>query len=148
MLSIEAPRPCLLKICGDFVGFPDFVGAVVKNLPANSGDIRDAKSISRLGRFSVVRNEDPLQYSCLENSTQWNKKGNPLTTGLILVQRTVACLRASQVSLKVKNLSTNAGDTTDMSSIPGLGRCPGGRHRNSLHYSCLGHVESDKTKVT
>ena len=118
------------------------------NLSANAGDARDASSIPRLGKFSVVRNGDPLQYSCLENFTQWNKKGNPQATGSILAQRRVACLRASQVILEVENLSTNAGDITDMGSIPGLGRCPGGKHRNPLQYSCLGHVESDKTEVT
>ena len=29
----------------------------------------------------------------------------------------------------------NAGD---LGSLPGLGRCPGGRHGNPLQYSCLG----------
>ena len=37
----------------------------------------------------------------------------------------------------VKNPSANAGDIRDMSSIPGLGRSPGGRHSNPLQYSCL-----------
>ena len=44
---------------------------------------------------------------------------------------------ASQVALVVKNLPTIAGDIRDMGSIPGLGRSPGGGHRNSLQYSCL-----------
>ena len=43
---------------------------------------------------------------------------------------------ASQVVLVIKNLPANAGE---MSSIPGLGRCPGGGHGNPLHYSCLEH---------
>ena len=34
---------------------------MVKNLPADAGDIRDVGSIPGLGRY-------PLQYSCLENS--------------------------------------------------------------------------------
>ena len=34
----------------------------------------------------------------------------------------------------VKNLLANAGDT---SSIPGLGRFPGGGNGNPLQYSCL-----------
>ena len=33
-----------------------------------------------------------------------------------------------------KESTRNAGD---LGSIPGLGRCPGGRHSNSLQYSCL-----------
>ena len=49
---------------------------------------------------------------------------------------TVRKTGASQVALVVKNLPANAGD---MSSIPGLGRCPGGEHGNPLHYSCLEH---------
>ena len=44
---------------------------------------------------------------------------------------------ASQVVLVVKNLSVNAGDIGDTSSIPGLGRSPGGGHGNPLQYSCL-----------
>ena len=31
----------------------------------------------------------------------------------------------------------NAGDTGDASSIPDLGRCPGGGNGNPLQYSCL-----------
>ena len=37
----------------------------------------------------------------------------------------------------VKNSSANAGDVRDTSSIPGLGRSPGGEHGNPLQYSCL-----------
>ena len=44
---------------------------------------------------------------------------------------------ASQVALVVKNLPANAGDIRDMSSIPGLGRIPGGGHGNPFRYSCL-----------
>ena len=35
------------------------------------------------------------------------------------------------------NLPANKGDLRNMGSIPGSGRSPGGRHRNSLQYSCL-----------
>ena len=41
---------------------------MVKNLPANAGDTRDAGSISGLGRSPGEGNGNPLQYSCLENS--------------------------------------------------------------------------------
>ena len=37
---------------------------VVKNSPANAGDIRDMGSISRLGRSPGGGNGNPLQYSC------------------------------------------------------------------------------------
>ena len=40
---------------------------VVKNLPANAGDVRDTGSISRWGRSPGGGNDNPLQYSCLEN---------------------------------------------------------------------------------
>ena len=42
--------------------------AVVKNPPANAGDTRDMGSIPGPGRSPGVGNDDPLQYSCLENS--------------------------------------------------------------------------------
>ena len=40
---------------------------MVKNLPANSGDIRDTSSVPGLGRSPGEGNSNPLQYSCLEN---------------------------------------------------------------------------------
>ena len=42
---------------------------MVKNLPANAGDAREAGSIPGSGRFPRVGNGNPLQFSCLENST-------------------------------------------------------------------------------
>ena len=42
---------------------------VVKNLPANPGDIRDTGSIPGLGRFPGGGHGNPLQYFCLENPT-------------------------------------------------------------------------------
>ena len=38
-----------------------------KNLPTNAEDIRDVGSIPRLGRSPGGGNDNPLQYSCLEN---------------------------------------------------------------------------------
>ena len=40
---------------------------VVKNLPANAGDVRDTSTIPGLGRFPSRGPCNPLQYSCLEN---------------------------------------------------------------------------------
>ena len=40
---------------------------VVKNPPANAGDIRDMRSIPGLGRSPGEGNGNPLRYSCLEN---------------------------------------------------------------------------------
>ena len=39
----------------------------------------------------------------------------------------------------VKNPPANEGDSGDMDSIPGSGRCPGERNGNPLQYSCLGN---------
>jgi len=46
-------------------GFPG--GKVVKNLPANAGDARDAGLIPRSGRCPGGGNSNPFWYSCLEN---------------------------------------------------------------------------------
>ena len=40
---------------------------MVKNPPANAGDIKDAGSVPRLGRSPGEGQDNPLQYSCLEN---------------------------------------------------------------------------------
>ena len=40
---------------------------VVKNRPANAGDIRDTVSIPGSGRSPGGGHGNPLQYSCLEN---------------------------------------------------------------------------------
>ena len=39
---------------------------VVKNLTANTGDVRDMSSIPGLGRSSGGWNDNPFQYFCLE----------------------------------------------------------------------------------
>jgi len=49
------------------LGFPG--GALVKNPPASAGDARDRSSVLWSGRSPGVGNGNPLQYSCLENST-------------------------------------------------------------------------------
>ena len=40
---------------------------VVKNIPVNKGDVRDAGLIPGLGRYFREGSGNPLQYSCLEN---------------------------------------------------------------------------------
>ena len=40
---------------------------VVKNPPANAGDVRDVSSIPGSGRSPGGGRGNPLQYSCLEN---------------------------------------------------------------------------------
>ena len=43
------------------------VALVVKNLPANIGDIRDVGSVPGLGRSPGGGHGNPFLYSCLEN---------------------------------------------------------------------------------
>ena len=50
---------------GEGEGFPG--GAGVKNPPANAGDTRDMGSIPGVTRSLGEGNDNPLQYSCLEN---------------------------------------------------------------------------------
>ena len=47
------------------MGFPG--GTVVKHLPVNAGDARDVGLIPGSGRSPREGNDNPLQYSCLEN---------------------------------------------------------------------------------
>ena len=62
----EASIKQLLPLIQCFFSGRDFPGgSVVKNLPANAGD---AGSIPGSGRSPGEGNDNPLQYSCLENS--------------------------------------------------------------------------------
>ena len=47
--------------------------------------------------------------------------------------------------LVVKNLPASAGDISDMGSIPGLGRSPGGGHGKPLQDSCLENPHGQKS---
>ena len=42
---------------------------VVKNLPSDAGETRDAGSDPWSGRYPGRGNDNPFQYSCLENPT-------------------------------------------------------------------------------
>ena len=66
---------------------------MVKNLPANARDPRDAGSIPRLGRSPGGGRGNPLQYSCLENPhgqrslagySPWRRKELDMTERLAL----------------------------------------------------------------
>ena len=46
------------------------VALVVKNPPANAGDVRDMGLIPGSGRSPGGGHENPLQYSCLERRTE------------------------------------------------------------------------------
>ena len=47
--------------------FSHHLDQLVKNLPANAGDIKDSGSIPGLGRSTGEGHGNPLQYSCLGN---------------------------------------------------------------------------------
>ena len=46
-------------------------GASGKESTCNAGDVRDAVSIPESGRSPGEGHGNPLQYSCLENPTDW-----------------------------------------------------------------------------
>ncbi len=52
-------------IASELKGFSG--GTVIKNLPANAGDTRDAGSSPGSGSCPGVGNGNSFQYSCLEN---------------------------------------------------------------------------------
>ena len=52
---------------GTYYGLVSQVALVVKNTPVNARDIRDASSITGLGRSLGGGHGNPLQNSCLEN---------------------------------------------------------------------------------
>ena len=52
----------------ELTGWIDFqVVLVIRNVPANAGNLRDAGSISMLGRSPGGGHGNPLHYTCLEN---------------------------------------------------------------------------------
>ena len=54
------------KLVSNYTGASQ-VALVVKNPPANAGDVRDVGSIPGWGRCPGGGNGNSLQYSCLEN---------------------------------------------------------------------------------
>ena len=55
------------SIFGKLISKKYHVALVVKNPPANAGDVRDAGLIPELGRSSGAGNGNPLQHSCLQS---------------------------------------------------------------------------------
>ena len=74
---------------------------VVKNLPANEGDLRDQGSIPGRGRFPGEGNGNPLQHSCLENPMD---RGSWLVQSLSRVRLFMPpWMAAGQASLSINN---------------------------------------------
>ena len=55
---------------------------MVKNLPTNTGDRRDASPMPGSGRSPGGGNGNPLQYSCLENLMDKGNLGGLQSMGL------------------------------------------------------------------
>ena len=63
---------------------------MVKNLPANAGDIRDVGSIPGSGRSLEGGHGNPLQHSCLENPMDrgaWQATVHGVTKNQIQLKR-------------------------------------------------------------
>ena len=75
---------------------------MVKNLPANAGDIRDACLIHGWGRSPRGGHDNRLQYSCLEN---------PMNRGALWAEsetaEMTACMHASFTTNESCNLYVN-----------------------------------------
>ena len=72
------------------------MGLLVKNLPADAGNITDAGSIPGSGRYPGGGHGNPLQYSCL---------GNPMDRGAWGV--TIRGVAKSQTQLKRLSMNTH-----------------------------------------
>ena len=76
---------------------------VVKNLPANAGDVRDAGSVPGSGESPGGENSHPLQYSCLENPT--DRRARRATVYGVAKSRT----RLERLSTRVHACSLSLG---------------------------------------
>ena len=74
---LQSPRR-LIRPLGPLWFSHHQVALVVKNPPANAGDLRDEDSIPGLGRSPGEGNSNPLQYSCLENPMDRGAWGAPV----------------------------------------------------------------------
>ena len=72
---------------------------MVKNPPANPGDIRDTGSIPGLGRSPGERTGNPLQYSCPETPINRGAWGTTVH-GVAKSQTRLKQLRTQAVALK------------------------------------------------
>ena len=89
------------------------VTLVVKNLPANAEDIRDAGLIPGSGRSPGGGHSNPLQYSCLENPMDRGADGLQ-STGLQRVGYDLACRQ----SVFLWSTWLTVGPTHSFSSLP------------------------------
>ena len=92
--------------------------AVVKNLPANAGDTRDAGSIPGLGRSPGAGNGNPLQCYCLENSMGRGAHTKHIIKYIISIcdhyEKLLTCLTSFFFSL-LKSLNSGVSKTEHIS---------------------------------
>ena len=94
------------------------VALVIKNLPANAGDVRDTGSIPASGRSLGRGHGNSLQYSCLENPTDrgaW--------------QATVHGITQSWTQMKRLSTHTQSHSKTYILRLPGV--------RMQTSYNCI-----------
>ena len=120
------------------------VAQVVKNLPANAGDLRYKVSILGLGRFPGVGNGNPLHYSCLENSMDrgaWWAMVHRVTKSWTWLSDFHFPLFKEKMGFQGgsgdKEPTCQSRRQKRCGSIPGLGGTLGGGRGNPLQYSCL-----------
>ena len=115
------------------------VAPVVKNPPANAGNIKDEGSVPGLGRFPRGGIGTPLQYSCLENPMDRGAWGATVHG----VAKTWTWLNiwtdwlTDEVFPGGSAGKESACNTGDLSLIPGLGRSSGEGNGYPLKYSGL-----------
>ena len=115
---------------------------LVKHLPTNAGDIRDAGWIPGLGKYPGAGNGNPLQCSCLENPMDrkaWWTTVQGVTMSQTQLNNSHTHIHTHTLIIfpggsAGKESACNAGDP---GLIPGLGRSPGAGNGNPLQYSCL-----------
>ena len=93
-----------------------------------------------LSYFSICENVCSIVYQAVTLTGQW---ATLLSTKKVEIMVMVVIIANVPLVLTLcggasdKNPPANAGDITDMGSIPGLQRSPVGGHDNALQYSCL-----------
>ena len=96
---------------------------MVKNPPANAGDVRDTGSIPGLGRYPGEGNGNSFQYSCLENPMDSPASPEPPDGG-----RQITVYRVTKSQTRLKRLSTGTNWVWVSENELTLGGCAAQSH--------------------